>query len=218
MNSPTWRIGAKPIAAALAGSILVFGLVQAPHADALPGPGSIPITITNDTGSDQPVHVYITAVDNTDPDGVDNLGYVDADGRYHTWPKVTGPTAVAAPDVPFPYDLHNDHRALFHAASVAWRPSSELWRGIKRVLAYEVQSETHWNAPYLEPGFTPNIWIELTDEQLHTKLAALSHYESQMRPFPDARSLEAIEHLARWRGSQQGMHAAEGFVLVKETR
>lgn len=119
--------------------------------------------------------------------------------------------------VPFPYDLHNDHRALFHAASVVWRPSSELGRGIKRVLAYEVQSETHWNAPYLEPGFTPNIWIELTDEQLHAKLTALSHYESQMRPFPDARSLEAIEHLARWRGSQQGMRAAEGFVLVKET-
>lgn len=119
--------------------------------------------------------------------------------------------------VPFPFDLHGDHRALFHAASVAWRPSSQLGRDIRRVLAYEVQSETHWNAPYLESGFTPNIWVSLSEAQLERKLAALHCYKSQMRPFPDARSVEALEHLARWRGSQQGFTAAEGFVLVKET-
>ena len=100
MSTPTRRIGTKPIAAAMAAaSILAFGLIQAPHAQALPGPGSIPVTITNDTGSDQPVHIYITAVDNTDADGIDNLGYVDAAGTYHAWPKATGATPVAAPDV-----------------------------------------------------------------------------------------------------------------------
>lgn len=119
--------------------------------------------------------------------------------------------------VPFPYDLHGDHRALFHAASVAWRPASELGRAIKRVLAYEVQSETHWSASYLEPGFTPNIWVSLSESQLQRKLDALRCYESQMYPFPHARSVQAVEHLARWRGSQQGLHAAEGFVLIKET-
>lgn len=129
--------------------------------------------------------------------------------------------AAIRPDVlyvPFPYDLHNDHRALFHAASVAWRPAHELGRSIRRVLAYEVQSETHWNAPYLEPGFLPTVWVGLSEAQLAAKLRALGAYTSQMRPFPDARSIEAVEHLARWRGAQQGMHAAEGFVLVKEVR
>jgi len=119
--------------------------------------------------------------------------------------------------VPFPYDLHGDHRALFHAASVAWRPTTEMGRSIKRVLAYEVQSETHWNASYLEPGFTPNIWVSLSESQLQRKLEALRCYESQMYPFPHARSVQAVEHLARWRGSQQGLDAAEGFVLIKET-
>ena len=119
--------------------------------------------------------------------------------------------------VPFPYDLHGDHRALFHAASVAWRPNTEMGRKIKRVLAYEVQSETHWNASYLEPGFTPNIWVSLSESQLERKLDALCGYASQMYPFPHARSVKAIEHLARWRGSQQGLDAAEGFVLIKET-
>ena len=119
--------------------------------------------------------------------------------------------------VPFPFDLHGDHRTLFHAASVAWRPSTEMGRRIKRVLAYEVQSETHWNAPYIESGFTPNIWVSLSESQLERKLEALRGYESQMYPFPHARSVKAIEHLARWRGSQQGFEAAEGFVLIKET-
>lgn len=118
--------------------------------------------------------------------------------------------------VPFPFDLHGDHRALFHAASVTWRPTSEVGRGIKRVMAYEVQSETHWNASYLEPGFVPNIWVELNESQLARKLEALRGYESQMHPFPHARSVDAIEHLARWRGSQQGVYAAEGFVLIKD--
>lgn len=118
--------------------------------------------------------------------------------------------------VPFPHDLHGDHRSLFHAASVVWRPTSELGRGIKRVLAYEVQSETHWSAPYLEQGFTPNVWVSLSESQLERKLSALRGYVSQMYPFPQARSIEAVEHLARWRGSQQGCFAAEGFVLIKD--
>ena len=119
--------------------------------------------------------------------------------------------------VPFPFDLHGDHRSLFHAASVAWRPNTEMGQRIKRVLAYEVQSETHWNVPYLEPGFTPNIWVSLNESQLERKLEALGCYASQMYPFPHARSVKAVEHLARWRGSQQGLEAAEGFVLIKET-
>ena len=53
---------------------------------------------------------------------------------------------------------------------------------------YEVQSETHWNAPYLEAGFLPNTWVDIT-AHLETKLRALACYESRLRPMPDARSL-----------------------------
>jgi N-acetylglucosamine malate deacetylase 1 len=58
--------------------------------------------------------------------------------------------------VPFPHDLHRDHRELFHSYSVAWRPVSLSGQGIREVYAYEVPSQTHQNAPYLEPGFLPN--------------------------------------------------------------
>lgn len=116
--------------------------------------------------------------------------------------------------VPFLFDLHKDHREIFHAASVAWRPSSAQGRGIRAVYCYEVQSETHWNAPYLEAGFHPNTWVDIS-EQLETKLAAFACYESQRRPAPDARSVEALRALAVWRGSQQSMAAAEAFVAIR---
>ena len=118
--------------------------------------------------------------------------------------------------VPFLFDLHKDHREIFHAASVAWRTSSPTGRKIRQVYCYEVQSETHWNAPYLEAGFTPNTWFDIT-AHLDTKLRALACYESQVRPppEPDARSLAAVRALAVWRGSQQNMGAAEAFVTVR---
>lgn len=121
------------------------------------------------------------------------------------------------PDVlyaPFPFDLHKDHREIFHALSVAWRSSSAIGRKLGAIYCYEVQSETHWNAPYLEASFTPNTWVDIS-AHLETKLRALACYESQIRPAPDARSLDAVRALAVWRGSQQGMHAAEAFVAIR---
>ena len=119
--------------------------------------------------------------------------------------------------VPFPFDLHKDHRELFHSLSVAWRPSTEHGRRLREVHCYEVVSETHWNAPYLEPGFLPTCWVDIS-EQLETKLEAAACYESQLSPEPGPRSLNAVEALARWRGSQMGLAAAEAFVTVRLLR
>lgn len=119
--------------------------------------------------------------------------------------------------VPHPFDLHKDHREVFDAACVAWRPVHDVGRNIREVYAYEVLSETGWNAAGVEPGFVPNVWVDI-GATLETKLRALTAYQSQLRPFPDARSVEATEHLARYRGAQMGMSAAEAFVLVRGRR
>ncbi len=141
----------------------------------------------------------------------------------HTSPIEVNQEAVkiietVKPDVvylPFAWDLHKDHRDLAYAFQVACRPHWELGRNVKRIYMYETVSETHWNFPSnIEPGFIPNCWTDIS-EFLPKKLEALSAYKSQIRPFPDARSLEAIESLAQWRGSQMGMHATEGFILVR---
>ncbi|MGE0871627.1 MAG: PIG-L deacetylase family protein [Kofleriaceae bacterium] len=142
-----------------------------------------------------------------------------ADIPVHQLNKTVGALiAKIAPEilfVPFLYDLHKDHREIFHASSVAWRTSSPVGRNIKAVYCYEVQSETHWNAPYVEAGFVPNVWFDISNH-LETKLRALACFESQLRPFPDARSIEAVRALATWRGSQQNMAAAEAFVCVRQ--
>ena len=116
--------------------------------------------------------------------------------------------------VPFPFDMHTDHRQIFHSLSVAWRPSNPNGYRVREIYAYEVPSETHWNAPDLEPGFLPNTWLDI-GEHLQEKLRALKCYRSQIPAWPHARSIEALEHLARWRGSQVGVEAAEAFVLIR---
>jgi len=119
--------------------------------------------------------------------------------------------------VPFPFDLHKDHRELFHSFSVAWRPSSEVGSGIKEIYSYEVMSETHWNVPYVEPGFLPNVWIDIS-KHLEKKLEALNCFRSQICSAPHARSIEAIRALAIFRGAQAGVPASEAFVTVRIIR
>ncbi|KPJ93752.1 MAG: hypothetical protein AMJ53_06625 [Gammaproteobacteria bacterium SG8_11] len=124
------------------------------------------------------------------------------------------------PDIlylPFLFDLHKDHREISHSFSVTWRPCTEFGQRIREIYMYETQSETHWNIPYLEQGFFPNSMVDISD-YLDTKLDALRCYKSQMRPFPDARSIEAVEALAKWRGSQISRAAAEGFVVVRHIK
>jgi LmbE family N-acetylglucosaminyl deacetylase len=118
---------------------------------------------------------------------------------------------------PFALDLHSDHREIFHAASIAWRPHLDLGRSIREVYCYEVPTETHLNFPYVEQGFIPNSWFDISDH-LETKLRAFAAFKSQAQEPPMPRSPEALRALATWRGSQIGVRAAEAFVLVRSLR
>ena len=118
---------------------------------------------------------------------------------------------------PFALDLHSDHREIFHAASIAWRPHLDLGRSIRDVYCYEVPTETHLNFPYVEQGFIPNSWFDIGDH-LETKLRAFAAFKSQAQEPPMPRSPKALRALATWRGSQIGVHAAEAFVLVRSLR
>jgi LmbE family N-acetylglucosaminyl deacetylase len=113
---------------------------------------------------------------------------------------------------PYP-DRHIDHRMVFESAMVGTRPVGP-GAGIRLVAAYETLSETHWNAPHIEPNFTPN-WVSDISATLETKLAALRCYESQIQPFPGPRSVEAVMALATFRGTQAGFAAGEGLHVVR---
>ncbi len=114
--------------------------------------------------------------------------------------------------VPF-FDRHADHRMVFEACMVSARPV-DVGRSIKICAAYESISETHWNAPHIEPNFTPNWCVDITDH-IDTKLDAMRCFESQLHDFPAPRSLEALRALALFRGSQAGMGYAEAYHIVR---
>jgi N-acetylglucosamine malate deacetylase 1 len=114
--------------------------------------------------------------------------------------------------VPFPGDLHLDHRLILDSALVAARPRSGSM--LRAIYAYETLSETNWNAAPLTPGFIPNTFVDISTH-LQRKLEAMSRYETQLHPGPHERSLDAIEALARFRGATVGFGAAEAFSLVR---
>jgi len=119
------------------------------------------------------------------------------------------PTVVLCP---YP-DRHVDHRLVFDSALVATRPVS-VGTKIRILAAYETLSETHWNAPHIEPNFTPN-WVVNISDFLDIKRQALISYSSQIGPFPGPRSVEAVEALATLRGTQAGFPYGEGLHMIR---
>ena len=127
--------------------------------------------------------------------------------------KINGFIRAEAPEMvllPYP-DRHIDHRIVFDACVVACRPIHAA--APKVVLAYETLSETHWNAPGIEPSFVPEFFVDITD-QMEKKKAALACYYSQINNAP-SRSVEACTALAKFRGSQNGCGYAEAFKVVR---
>jgi LmbE family N-acetylglucosaminyl deacetylase len=111
----------------------------------------------------------------------------------------------------FSGDLNRDHQIVSEATQIACRPLPNS--RIRELLMFEVASSTGWRAG-AESAFCPNHFCDIS-ATLELKLRALSAYASEMRPWPHARSMEAIESLAKWRGSSVGLSAAEAFVLVR---
>jgi len=110
-------------------------------------------------------------------------------------------------------DVNVDHRRLHEAVVTACRPTPG--QPVRRLLSFEVASSTEWQPPGSAPTFQPNWFVDIS-AQWPRKREALAAYASEMRPWPHARSLEALEHLACWRGAQVGVEAAEAFCLLRQ--
>ena len=117
--------------------------------------------------------------------------------------------------IPFWGDMQKDHRVVTDAAMVVMR--AKYNHPIKRIYAYETLSETGINLPTQENSFVPNVFEDITD-YLDEKLKTFSFFKTQIADFPDLRSLEAVEALAKFRGATVNVKAAEAFMLVRETK
>ena len=113
---------------------------------------------------------------------------------------------------PYP-DRHIDHRLVFESVMVVTRPVG-FAKQIEIIAAYETLSETHWNAPHIEPNFTPN-WIVDVTNYFGKKIDAMKCYESQISDYPGPRSIQAVEALAKFRGTQAGFGFGEAMHIIR---
>lgn len=119
------------------------------------------------------------------------------------------------PDIVYTHncsDVNNDHGIVFKAVLTATRPSPDFC--VKKLLTFEVLSSTEWG---FHAEFRPNVYEDISST-IHKKIEAMKVYESEVREFPHARSLEAIKILAQKRGAEVGLNYAECFKLIRDVR
>ena len=115
------------------------------------------------------------------------------------------PTMVALPAISY----NQDHVATFRAGFTACRPHDPTVKSFPEiVLSYDNQT-LFWNIDY--DKFHPNFHVDITDF-LDDKLKALSLHKSQLRHSPHHCSIENMEFLAKTRGHEISVAAAEAYV------
>ncbi len=114
--------------------------------------------------------------------------------------------------IPHRGDIHIDHFTVFSAALVSARPVDNYT--VKEIYSYETLSETEWSAPFPSDTFIPNHFVNI-EQYLPYKLDAMACYSGQLKKFPNPRSIEALEALAKFRGSTVGFKLAEAFMTIR---
>ncbi|WP_433531281.1 PIG-L deacetylase family protein [Micromonospora sp. CA-263727] len=110
-------------------------------------------------------------------------------------------------------DLSRDHQLVAHATAAATRPHPGT--PVRTVLAYEVRSATEWSP---HTTYQPTWYQPLTTTAVDTKMAALTIYNTEMRPSPHSRSLAAVQAQLAERGARVGTEAAEAFEVIRHIR
>jgi LmbE family N-acetylglucosaminyl deacetylase len=108
-------------------------------------------------------------------------------------------------------DLNIDHQVVARAVLTACRPLPDA--AVRRLYAGEVLSSSEY--ALVGNRFQPTRYVDIS-AYLDRKCAAMQCYRSEIRPSPHPRSIEAITALAKLRGSEVGLAAAEGLGVLRE--
>lgn len=119
------------------------------------------------------------------------------------------PTIVTFPSIS---SYNQDHKMAADSTHAALRVSSrEDKHFVPITLSYEEPADG-WS---LYNHQQMNFYVSLNKQQIEAKIIAMSLYKSQLRPFPNPRSLETLRFLASFRGSQSSSVFAESFVSYR---
>lgn len=115
--------------------------------------------------------------------------------------------------VPYRNDVHSDHAATFDATIACCKTFRQPT--VRAVYAYETLSETEFGLRPDDPGFRPNLFIDIST-WIDRKIEILELFAGELGQFPFPRSIECVRAQALLRGSQAGVRAAEAFMVLKK--
>jgi len=111
-------------------------------------------------------------------------------------------------------DLNIDHQITFQSVITSTRPMNT--ENVKSIITFETPSGTEWR-PSTDPyHFIPNLFVEVSEENLLAKISGMENYEFEKRVFPHPRSPEALRIQAQRWGVSVGCHLAEAFCIVRD--
>lgn len=134
------------------------------------------------------------------------LVYENAISTIESLININRPTAVYTHSMS---DIHKDHRMVAECCLVACRPKPGST--VEELYSCEMTASTAWSFGQVNRNFQPTKFVEV---DIDIKKQVLGFYSTETYEFPDARSIEAVEVLAKQRGYQSGCTHAEAFQQI----
>jgi len=110
-------------------------------------------------------------------------------------------------------DVNIDHQRTFDAVITSCRPMEN--ETVKTIISFETPSGTEWRVNSDPKHFLPNFFVEISEENLNSKIIGMESYEFERRSFPHPRSPKALEIQAQRWGVAVGRKLAEAFHIVR---
>lgn len=115
------------------------------------------------------------------------------------------PSMIILPAISY----NQDHEIVFRAGFTACRPSDPKVKPFQKIVLTCEYPAISWSLQY--ERFHPNFYVDIS-QYLDKKMASLSCYQSQLRSGVHHCSRENVEWLARVRGREVSVEAAEAFM------
>jgi LmbE family N-acetylglucosaminyl deacetylase len=131
----------------------------------------------------------------------DLINLFEREGRLAT--DKTKPTIIVLPAPSF----NQDHEAVFKAGITACRPHLATMKSFQNFVLVADAPQLAWNTSI----FKPNLYVDISGEGLEKKLEAFRCHGSQLRPEPHQGGVGAVEMLAKSRGREISVEAAEAY-------
>ena len=110
-------------------------------------------------------------------------------------------------------DVNIDHQKTFEAVITATRPMQD--EVVKTVITFETPSGTEWIASSDPRRFIPNLFIEVSAENIKAKIKGMESYEFEKRSYPHPRSPEALRIRSQMWGISNGVNFSEAFCIIR---